>query len=183
MSEPNSLYLNVHIKPAEREAFLQQQPALMLPDRMWQAWWERRSMYQKQELREIPAYRCAQHADVLREFLRDQRMACVEHYDLEQEQWTIVSLFFSENYTEILPMLNMLKSLERYIVPESEGQALIYDYYWGGSAIMAYISYRNGQAHVMDYVDMQELPVEKQQEVRSMMDAITEEFSKKFGQE
>ncbi|MFD2966506.1 hypothetical protein [Sphingobacterium bambusae] len=181
MSEPNSLYLKVHIKPQQREAFLQEAPKAMAADSMWQHWWDSRSMYHKEPLNEIPGYRAPNHDAILQQFLQERSMAWVERYDAQEEQWTLVSLFFSENYTEILPMLNFFKRLEHYVTPESTGLALIYDYYWGSASIMAFMQYRQGRAELTDYVAFQQIPEAIGQAVNQEMDTIVEALQKEFG--
>lgn len=146
MSEQSSLYVNITIKKEKLEQFFQDKPVSVTIDANWLSWWDSREMYSKPELANVPVYNDSSNRAIIEEFLNDARMGAFENYDDEANTWNFGILFFSENYTEILPVLAFLKNLGNYQDKDEKGVAFIYDYFWGDESVMAYLEYADQKA-------------------------------------
>jgi hypothetical protein len=150
MSEPYSLYVNISIKKERLEQFFQDKPAKTAVDSDWIAWWDSRKKYGSDPLTEIGVYTNESNRSIADAFLGVRDMMCIE--DLSQPGvWDYSSLFFSENYQEILPTLAWLRSIAAYMDPEEEGVALIYNYFWAPEnhkAVMAHLVFKEQQAFI-----------------------------------
>src|SRR5690606_6097767 len=114
MSEPNSLYVKIKITKEKLQQFFLDKPRVQTIDENWRTWWDSREIYSKQALENIPVYCAESNRHILDGLIDDQDFACFEQYDPISQHWIFVSVFFSENYTEILPMLAFLKDLAHY---------------------------------------------------------------------
>lgn len=157
MSEPNSLYVKIKITKEKLDQFFHGKTPPQLPDDNWNAWWDTRKMYSKQALQNIPIYQGESNRHILDEFINDQDFACFEQYDAISQDWIFVSVFFSENYTEILPMLAFLKELAHYQDHDDKGTAIIYDFLWGDGSVMAYLEFSSQQATLKAYTKITEI--------------------------
>ncbi|MBD1420956.1 hypothetical protein [Sphingobacterium chuzhouense] len=154
MSEPNSLYVKIKITKEKLQQFFQDKPRTQTIDENWLTWWDSREMYSKQPLENIPVYRMFSNRHILDELIKDRDFACSEQYDPISQNWIFVSVFFSENYTEILPMLAFLKNLANYQHNDGGGLAMIYDFLWGEGSIMAYLEFSGQQATLKPYTNI-----------------------------
>ena len=94
-------------------------------------------MHSKMELKNIPAYIVPTNGDILEDILEDKYIVAKQAY--KDGYWYLMGLQFSENYTEILPMVSWIKDLAAHLEPEATGVAFIYDYLWGDKTVMAHI--------------------------------------------
>jgi hypothetical protein len=144
MSELSSLFVKLKINKENLERFLSAAVTTPVPDEDWTSWWDNREMYSKSPLKEIPKERKATNGEVFGAYLNIAETVSQEKR--EEGVYYFVSGFFSENYFEILPMLAVLKSAAQYMEPGDEGVAFIYDYFWGGEAVLAHLELHAGNA-------------------------------------
>lgn len=148
MSEPYSLYVNIIIKKERLEQFFKDKPAKTAVDPDWIAWWNSRKMYGSEPLTDIRAYTDESNRSIADAFLRVRDMMTFEDRS-QAGVWEYNSLFFSENYSEILPALSWLSSMAAYMDPGEEGVALIYNYFWSAEAdknVMAHLVFKDQRA-------------------------------------
>ena len=180
MSEYHSLYIRVKINEEKRQQFFREKPDVQNVDANWQAWWNSQEMYSKQPLEQIPHYTTQNNRAIFDQLLHDRNSGSSEHYDAVSQNWTFISVFFSENYIEILPMLALLKSLAAYQHSEETGVAIIYDFLWGDDLVMAYLQFANAQAMLKPYTKIQEIDqVILGEANRAIKDAV-EKYNKQF---
>lgn len=180
MSEPNSLYVKIKVPKEKLEQFFQDKPLRQTIDDNWRTWWDSREMYSKQALEKIPVYRVENNRHILDELLNDQDFACFEQYDLISQNWTFVSVFFSENYTETLPMLAFLKGLAHYQDSEDKGIALLYDFLWGDGSVMAYLEFSDQQATLKAYTKITEMEPTILYTANQVLEKAVDSFNKKL---
>ena len=177
MSEYRSLYINVRIAEARLQQFFADKPVEQPLDNDWLAWWDSREMYGKQPLTQIPICRTATNRAVFDELLSYKDMVASERYDDASGSWIFVAVFYSENYTEILPMLALLKQLATYQDAEGKGVALIYDFYWGDNDVMAALTLENGQASLQTHTTIDQLDAEVLAQANRTLDATMEKLN------
>ena len=150
MSEPYSLYVNITIKKERLEQFFKDKPAKTAIDQDWIAWWDSRKKYGSDPLTDIRVYTNESNRSIADAFLSVRDMMTLE--DVSQpDVWEYSSLFFSENYSEILPALSWLSSMAAYMDPEEEGVALIYNYFWDAEddkVVMAHLVFKDQRATI-----------------------------------
>ncbi|WP_185212865.1 hypothetical protein [Sphingobacterium mizutaii] len=137
MSEQCSLYIKVRISKEDLDAFLKARPIASTINSNWLEWWDSRVMHSKMDLKNIPAYIVPTNGDFLEDILEDKYIVARQAY--KDGYWYLLGLQFSENYTEILPMISWIKDLAAHLEPDAKGVAFIYDYLWGDKTVMAYI--------------------------------------------
>ena len=157
MSEYRSLYVNIRIREEKLRQFFAEKPVAQPVDSNWLAWWDSREMYGKQPLTEIPICRTVTNREVFDELLSYRDMVASERYDPVSGNWIFVAVFYSENYTAILPMLALLKQLATYQDVDEKGVALIYDFYWGDHDVMASLAFGGGQASLQAHTATDQL--------------------------
>ncbi|HWV70958.1 MAG TPA: hypothetical protein VN040_04560 [Pseudosphingobacterium sp.] len=180
MSEQCSLYVQIKIKKEKLTAFFEDKPTPTLIDDNWLAWWDSRKMYSKPSLTDVPIYPIPTNGAIIQEFMKDTRMGCSENYDDESGIWYLGVVFFSENYTEILPMLAWLKSLANYQEEEERGVAIIYDFYWGDNSVMAYMEFSEKKALLMRQSETSEIRSNILSQATQKLESIVEEFQKRY---
>jgi hypothetical protein len=180
MSEPNSLYVRVKITREKLQQFFQNKPLPQTIDDDWQTWWGSRDMSSKKALENIPIYRVESNRCVLNELINDLDFACFEQYDPISQNWTFVSVFFSENYTEILPILAFLKGLAHYQDVGDRGAAIIYDFLWGHGSVMAYLEFSNQQATLKAYTKIAEMEPTILYIANQVLEKAVDSFNKKL---
>ncbi|MBW8683085.1 hypothetical protein [Chitinophaga rhizophila] len=175
MSELSSLFVKLKMKQDSLKRFFEARPAAPIPDEDWAAWWNSRDMYSKSTLQDIPMSSAASNGEVFESCL--QAPETFSLIKTEEDIYIFTSLMFSENYYEILPMLAVLKSVAQYMEPGEEGVAFIYDYFWGGAAVMAHLELSAGKAvlkHTKDTSEMDEVLVnEANAALQEAMDALS----------
>ncbi len=137
MSEQCSLYIKVQVSKETLDAFLKARPIASTINSNWLEWWDSRAMHSKMELKNIPAYIVPTNGDILEDILEDKYIVAKQAY--KDGYWYLMGLQFSENYTEILPMVSWIKDLAAHLEPDATGVAFIYDYLWGDKTVMAHI--------------------------------------------
>lgn len=180
MSEPNSLYVKIKISEEKLQQFFRDKPTPQTIDDDWLSWWDSREMYSKQALASIPVYRVESNRHLFDELINDLNFACFEQYDPTSQNWTFVSVFFSENYTEILPMLAMLKGLARYQRPDDTGVAILYDFLWGDSSVMAYLDFSDQQASLKAYTNIAEIKPSILSTANQVLENAVDSFNKRL---
>ena len=150
MSEPYSLYVNITIKKERHEQFFKEKPAKTEVSPDWIAWWDSRKKYGSDPLTEIGVYTNESNRSIADAFLGVRDMMSIEDLS-EPGVWEYSSLFFSENYRDILPALSWLSSIAAYLDPEDEGVALIYNFFWDSEdnkAVMAHLVFKDQRASI-----------------------------------
>ncbi|QHS63579.1 hypothetical protein [Chitinophaga agri] len=180
MSEPRSLYIKLRISKENLESFFRDAPAKAPVDEQWEAWWNSREMYSRSKLIEIPAYSDDTNLEALRRW-QDDGIETLSTELNEDGEWTYTIMMFSQNYFDILPMLNLLKSMERHLAPDDTGDAIIYDYIWGGGDVMAHIRYEGQQAALQLTRHQQELDASVRNKMKATMDAVFDKLNEQYG--
>ncbi|KRD11710.1 hypothetical protein ASE21_08400 [Flavobacterium sp. Root901] len=147
MSELSSLLCKVKITKPQLEKFLNsplEEPQL---NKNWLEWWNSRKMYSKMEL--TPELLRTYHDDCNEEVIEgwiDYREAMAfSDYDESTEIWHWGMMFFSQNFTEMLPMFAFIISLEKFVTESEENMAIVFPFFWGDDAVHAYITFENGK--------------------------------------
>lgn len=179
MSEPSSLYVRLKTSKENLERFFQDAPAKAVADENWQSWWNSRDMYSKSALTEIPAYSDDTNLEALERWLDDGEEIDVELN--EEGEWSYTVLMFSQNYFDILPMLNLLKSIERHLGPDDTGDVLIYDYIWGGTQVMAHISFEGQKATLLPTKHPKELKASVRNKMKETLEKAFNAMNEKYG--
>lgn len=177
MSEYRSLYINIRIKEEKLQQFFAEKPAVQPLDSNWIAWWDSRRMYQKQPLTEIRVSRTATNGEVFDELIANRNVMAAEQYDNGAGHWTFVALMYSENYTEILPMLALLKHMATYQGKDGSGVALVYDFYWGDHDVMASMAFEDGQALLQTHTTTDQLNPEILAEANRTLNAVLDRLN------
>ncbi|MGM1428516.1 hypothetical protein ACS126_04620 [Sphingobacterium lactis] len=176
MSEQNSLVIQVQISPEKLAQMRQSASQVSLLDENMKTWWASREMYGKSDLIEIPTYNVRKNQDLLAEFVGDRYLVARESYDEERQVWTFFSLQFSENYTEILPLIGWIKGLASYLDQGAEGFAIIYDYQWGSEDVMAYIKLEDQKAKLTNAKHIAEIPHEDYLQAKDILDNFMDDM-------
>lgn len=180
MSEPHSLYVKIKITKEKLQQFFLDKPLPQTVDDNWQSWWDSREMYAKQTLEHIPLYTVDSNRKLLDELLNDRGSGCLEAYDLHSQNWTFISVLFSENYIEILPMLALLKSLAHYQDSDGTGVAMIYDHLWGDGGVMAYLDFSGKQAVLKNYKTTTEMEPATLQKANETLETAMAQLNKQL---
>jgi len=148
MSELSSLYCKVKITKSELEKFLNsplEKPEL---NKNWTEYWDSREMYSKSELtqKDLYTYNDETNQEVINGWIDYPEAMAFSDYDETTEEWNWGMMFFSENYTEMIPMFAFIISLEKYINESSENKAIIFPFFWGDNDVQAFISFENEKA-------------------------------------
>lgn len=157
MSEQHSLYIKVRITEEKLHEFFLSKPDPIELDQNWIEWWDTRKMYSKAPLDPATIYIGETNRSIVDEYLSDPRTGAMEEFDPLSGEWTLCILYYSENYTEILPMLAMLDGLSNYLENGQDGVMIIYDFIWGGDEVMAYMHLSSGKASLKDFTNTAEL--------------------------
>jgi hypothetical protein len=148
MSELRSLFVKLKIKKENLERFLEAEITTPEVDGDWTAWWDSREMYSKAPLKEIPTESEDTNGEVFESYIdTDETLSLEKH---EEGVYYFASGMFGENYYEILPMLAVLKSAALYMEAGDEGEAFVYDYFWGGKNVLAHLVLKPGKAVLKD---------------------------------
>ena len=181
MSEPNSLFIKIKISQEQLEKFKQSRPVASILNNNWLNWWELREFNDKQSLTTISSYSTETNGELLEYFLEDIDMAAKEEYDAEKQLWYFYSLHFSENYLEIIPMISMIKDFAHYLDPESSGQAVLYDFLWGGDQVMFHVEIANKEASLSKFRRIKEIDRELIEESMEKLADLKQNQQRKFG--
>lgn len=169
--ELNTLYIRVQIEKNNLTTLFSAKPGPELLDENWQQWWDSREMYSKTALDVIPTYSKQSNREVVDELLHDRFFAATEHYDEDKKCWTFIALNFSENYHEILPILAFIKQLGKF---SEEGQALIYNWMWGGKSVMAFVKIQHGQALLQPVTESTQIDPEFLMDIDSYLQVVVD---------
>lgn len=180
MSEYYSLYINIQISREKLNRFFEEKPLQPAPDENWESWWNSREMHGKQPLERIPVYQANSNRAIFDGLLKRKNVGSFERYDPALQRWTFVSVFFSENYVELLPMLALLKNLADCHGTEEKGVAFIYDFYWGNTSVMAYLDFSGKQALLKNYTKTADIDPKIWNEANQLLEAVVETINKRF---
>ena len=180
MSEYASLYIKIQIKEERLRQFFLDKPVPQTVDENWLQWWDNREMHSKPPLLNIPHYQVQNNRAAFDQLLHGRDFGSVEHYDKTDKSWTFITVFFSENYLEILPMLSLLKNLATYQDMGDTGVAFIYDFCWGGEEVMAYLEFAGQQAIFNNYISPREIAPSILEQANSTLEAAMEKFNQQF---
>lgn len=160
MAELNSLYVRLPISKEQLQIFFDEKPSIVEVNEEWSCWWKSRRMHSGILLKEVSFYPVSSNRAIIDFFLAESGAGAREFYDEENQEWVFVIIFFSENYSEILPMLALLAGAARFVSEGRSGNAIIYDFYWGGTGVMAFIDFVNQDYAIRSYQNITELPEE-----------------------
>lgn len=178
MSEYNSLYIKIKIKEEKLQQFFQASPVPQHIDENWLAWWNSRETYSKEPLEGVLPYPLQSNRAIFDQLLKSSDFGAQEYYDVDKETWTFITIFFSENYIEILPMLALLKDLASYMKPESKGHTFIYDFCWDYEQVMAYLEFSNQEATFKNYTSTTEIDAVILEEANHTLETAMDQFSR-----
>ncbi|WP_406844632.1 hypothetical protein [Flavobacterium soyae] len=148
MSELSSLYCKVKITKPQLEKFLNsslEEPEL---NKNWTEWWNSRKMYSKMELTPelLRAYNDDINKEVIDGWIDYPEAMAFSDYDEAIEEWHWGMMFFSQNFTEMIPMFAFIISLDKYVIESTENQAIVFPFFWGDNAVHAYIYFEDEKA-------------------------------------
>ena len=172
MSEQCSLYVKIEISKEQLKRFFKERPTPAIIDNNWQQWWDSRQMYSKELLTNLPNYPKKNNRAAFEQLLQQRESVSVEQYNENDNSWTFLTLFFSENYFEIIPMLALLKELAYYQQAHETGVAFVYDFYWDRAAVMAYLEFTNQKALLKTYTVPTEIPTAILAEANDALEAV-----------
>lgn len=147
MSELNSFFAKIHIKKDKFYEFLTAQPSQQLLNENWIAWWGSKEMYGKHELtqEQIYIYSAPTNGEIINGWKTYEQSLTFSDYDEENEIWNFSIILFSENYSEMLEMLSFIKNIGSFKKENNDDFAIVYDYFWGGNEVNAFISFKEKQ--------------------------------------
>ena len=179
MAEKFSLYISIQISHKGLLDFLDRAFVTPQIDSSWQQWWDSRQMTNKAplELRQL-GFKGSNKA-FLDEWVQDKYSLTKQRYDHELETWTFLSVFFTENYLELLPFLGLFGHLASYQRPHETGFALVYDYYWNSNTVMAFVAFNKGLAHLFNFGATNEIQRHLLDEANLALGAAVEHFTNK----
>jgi len=183
MAEYSSLYIKVRIREDKLQQFFLAKPIQVEIDENLRSWWHSREMYHKPALENMPVYRANSNRAVFDELLNDRNLGSMEQYDAASQSWIFISVFYSENYREILPMLALLKTLAGYQEKEEKGLALVYDFYWGGTTVMALLEFSDQQALLKDFTHPGQIESSVMDTVNRALETAVKVLNKQFEDE
>ncbi|WP_276379816.1 hypothetical protein [Flavobacterium sp. H4147] len=148
MSELSSLYCKVKITKPQLEKFLNsplEKPEL---NKNWLDYWDSREMYSKSELtqKELYTYNDNINQEVIDGWINYPEAMAFSDYDEATEEWHWGMMFFSENFSEMIPMFAFIISMEKYVTESPENMAIVFPFFWGDDAVHAHIYFENGKA-------------------------------------
>lgn len=184
MSELSSLFVRVKIKKNKFDEFLQSTPNQPLLDENWTEWWNTRKMYGKIELTQAEMYGLDEptNQSIIGSWKREQQSGTFSNYNTENEIWHFGIIFFAENYMEMIPGLAFIKSIAEYIEDDTENFAIVFDYFWGGNCVNAYISFKDYYGYLDHKVENQsDVNSENLKYVKTYLDKKAQEFSEAQG--
>ncbi len=148
MSEPSSLFARINIKKHKLDEFFKSKPEQSKLDDNWLKWWNSKAMYGNPELTQaaIRAYDDSTNEGIINAWKDMEQSFTFSDYDLENEIWHFGIIEFTDNYFEMIPALVFLKSVSIFKEKNPDDFAIIYDYFWGGNEVNAFIEYRNNKS-------------------------------------
>lgn len=148
MSELSSLFVKIKITKKQFENFLTSSPQKPELNNNWTEWWNSRDMYHKTNLstESLYAYDENDNKSIIEGWLQAEQAFAFSDYDQAAEEWRFGIIFFSENYSEMLPMLSFVLSMEKYATESKDNLAIVYPFYWGDSQVLAYINFEGEKA-------------------------------------
>lgn len=148
MSELSSLFLRVKITKEQLENFLNSSPKTPELNDNWLNWWDSRNMYSKTSLNpeSLIAYNKTNNKSIINGWLQYKEASAFSDYNQTTEEWRMGIIFFSESFSEMLPMFAFITSMENYITENKDNLAIVYPFFWGDSDVSAYLNFKEGKA-------------------------------------
>lgn len=147
MANESSLFLKVKIQKKNLDEFLSLAPQTPIADDNWQQWWDSREMYGKTDLSDsLYAYRDKTNNDIVDWWVNNEHAIGFSEYDEAIKIWHLGFIIFSENYDEMLPFFAFIKHLAKYVDDSLENFVLVYDYFWDGDSVVAFMEFKDGKA-------------------------------------
>ncbi len=148
MSELNSLFAKIKIKKEKFDEFLKSKPEQATLDNDWLEWWDSREMYGKTDLTrdELFKYDDPTNEDIINGWINEIRSFSFSDYDAENETWHFGIIFFSQNYSDMIPGLAFVKSVSKFKEIDSDDFAIIYNFFWGDD-VCAFINFKDNKSY------------------------------------
>ena len=140
-------------------------------------------MYGKSELSEDKMYSYAKpdNQSIIESWISDKQSGRFSEYDEETNIWNFGIVFFGENYYEMIPGFEFIKSISNYIEDDGDNFAIIFDFFWGGNTVNAYLSFKDGNACFETNVkEKSDIDSKNLKYVETYLDKKVKEFSKAF---
>jgi hypothetical protein len=154
MSEPDSLYLRVHLSKPAYERYLANEgfDARDFPD--WMSWLTRAKMYgppfTPERVAEIgQSVRRRSPAEELKAWTTNAWAIAKSDYDEQTETWRFGILQFSENYSEYLEMLPPLRAVDRFKDRPGVDFMLVYNYLWSPGHYTVLFELNDGRSTIV----------------------------------
>jgi hypothetical protein len=180
MSELSSLFVKIKITKENLENFFTQTPEKSALSDEWMNWWNSRKMYSPEKLQNIPFYNTTNNRIIIEELINHKQTGTVEYFDPASETWILSTVFFSENYYEILPILSWLEKITPFLKEQENGYAMIYDYYWDGIDVMVYADLAFNSFKLSPITNTSEINATILKEVNHTLEQTIEKLSKEY---
>jgi len=136
VSEPNSLYVRVHLSKDAFERFLKSQSVAASHFHDWMPWLGQAEVYggplSEQWLAEVSeGHQAGTVEDALAAWVDDGWSMARSVYDEETETWVFGCLQFSENYHEYMVSLPFLRAVEAFKDRPGDDFMVVYPCIWG----------------------------------------------------
>lgn len=151
MSEPSSLFARIHLSKENLASFLAAPPKAPVLNDNWINWWNSRRMYSPSPLGEndVFAYQATSNKQILDFWVEDPGSGTIYEYDESTQVLDLGILMFSENFSEMIPMLAFILSLEDYKDDNKDDFAIVYPYFWGDTDVQVFITF-DGNKGILD---------------------------------
>lgn len=180
MSEESSLFVKIKITEQQLNQFLHLKYVPLVAEEDVTAWWDSREMYHKTSLEAISSDIDSTNQDVIDSFLNDRRSFSGTEYNKEEGCWILYSIFFSENFIGMLPVISLLKQIAQFKESAADDFAMIYDFYWGSDAVSAFIEFDEIHALLRDFKNTSEIPPSQLNYTNQFLEKKTDEFSQEY---
>lgn len=180
MSEESSLFVKIKITEQQLKKFLHLKCVPLVAEDDVTAWWNSREMYQKTSFEALSGGIDGTNQDVIGSFLNDRQRFGGTEYNKEEGCWILYSIFFSENFGEMLPVIGLLKQIAQFKESVADDFAMIYDFYWGSDAVNAYIEFDGDHAVLKDFKITTEIPPPQLNYANQFLEEKTDELSQQY---
>lgn len=133
MSEPLSLYAKFTIDEDGYNRFLQSPIEAVSQYKDWMPWLATKTMYGTISQKDLEGIRYTQPnngAHLADTLLDDYPFPGNGMMAFDNVELTIASINFSENYREMIYILNVLRSIGNFMKENEQGFILVYDHFW-----------------------------------------------------
>lgn len=180
MSEESSLFVKIKITELQLKQFLHLKCVPLVAEEDVTAWWNSREMYHKTSLKASSKDIDGTNQDVIDSFLNDRRSFSGAEYNKEEGCWILYSIFFSENFIGMLPVISLLRQITQFKESAADDFAMIYDFYWGSDAVSAYIGFDETNQLPRDFKNTREIPPSQLNYANEFLMMKTDELSQQY---